>query len=202
MRTRTILLLLAIAFFATAPAWAKRHKKPADDAAAGAQHGSATTPPGASYIISPEDVLDVEVWGNPQLSRTIPVRPDGKITLPLIDDVEAAGLTATDLATAISARLKKFVTDPQVTVIVTTVNSQHIYILGEVNHSGIVPLVPKMTVLQALSSGGGFTVFANPKKIYVLRNGVKHPFNYKDVIKGKNLDENIELQPGDTIIVP
>lgn len=201
MKQRTLVLLVVSALVAL-PAWAgKRHKnKPEDTDATNQQTATSAVP--ASYVIAPEDVLDVEVWGNQQLSRQVPVRPDGKISLPLINDVKAAGLTATELANSITDQLKKFVTDPEVTVIVTGVNSQHIYIMGEVNHSGIVPLVPDMRVLQALSSAGGFTPFANPKKIYVLRNGVQHPFNYKDVIKGKNLDENILLQPGDTIVVP
>lgn len=151
-------------------------------------------------------MLDISVWKEPDLTRSVPVRPDGKISLPLLNDVQAAGLTPSQLASQITESLKKFVTDPQVTVIVSAINSQRVYILGEVNRAGAYPLLPQMTVLQALSSAGGFTQFANPKKIYVMRseNGKqdKFPFNYNDVIKGKQSDENIVLKPGDTIVIP
>jgi polysaccharide export outer membrane protein len=176
--------------------------QPAQPAAA---KKSATDDP--NYQIGPQDVLDISVWHEPDLSRpAVPVRPDGKISLPLINDVQASGLTPTQLATQISSDLKKLVRDPQVTVIVTQINSQRVYILGEVNRAGAYPLLPGMRVLQALSSAGGFTQFANIKKIYVLRqdNGkqVKMPFNYKDVINGKAAEENVEVKAGDTIVVP
>lgn len=159
-----------------------------------------------NYVIGAQDVLDISVWKEPELTRTVPVRPDGKISLPLLNDVQAAGLTPTQLATQITESLKKFVTAPQVTVIVTQINSQRIYILGEVLRAGAYPLLPGMTVLQGLSSAGGFTQFANVKKIYVLRqeNGKqqKLPFNYKNVIGGKNPEENVVVKAGDTIVVP
>jgi len=167
-------------------------------------------PPGkpaeTGYVISPGDVLAVQVWKEPEVSTTVPVRPDGKISVPLLNDVQAAGLTATALTTDLTDRLKKYISDPQVTVILTQVNSQRFYITGEVNRGGTYPLEPGMTVLQGLSSAGGFTPFANLKKIYVMRkvNGTqqKFPFNYKDVVKGKETGQNIALQPGDTIVVP
>jgi len=159
-----------------------------------------------NYVIGPQDVLDISVWKEPELTRPVPVRPDGKISMPLLNDVQAAGKTPLQLAADITAGLKKFVTDPQVTVIVTTINSQRVFILGEVNRAGAYPLLPNMTVLQALSSAGGFTIYANLKKIYVLRvedgKQVKHPFNYKDVLAGKAADQNIIVRPGDTIVVP
>jgi polysaccharide biosynthesis/export protein len=159
-----------------------------------------------SYVIGGQDVLDISVWKEAELTRVVPVRPDGKISLPLLNDVQAAGLTPTQLAAQITESLKKFVTNPQVTVIVTAINSQRIYILGEVNRAGAYPLLPNMTVLQGLSSAGGFTLFANLKKIYMFRmeNGkqVKYPFNYKDVINGKAPEENVVLKAGDTIVVP
>lgn len=165
---------------------------------------SATSDP--NYVIGPQDVLDINVWREPELTRQVPVRPDGKISLPLLNDVQAAGLTPTKLAEDITTSLKKFVTDPQVTVIVSVINSQRVYILGEVNRAGAYPLLPGMTVLQALSSSGGFTQFANTKKIYVLRTegskSEKYPFNYKDVIAGRSPDENIVLKAGDTVVVP
>jgi polysaccharide export outer membrane protein len=159
-----------------------------------------------NYIIGAQDVLSISVWKEPDLTREVPVRPDGKISMPLLNDVQAAGLTPTQLANQITVSLKKFVTEPQVTVIVTQINSQRVYILGEVNRAGAYPLLPQMTFLQALSSAGGFTEFANVKKIYLLRQESgkqqKYPFNYKEVIAGKNGEENILLMAGDTIVVP
>ncbi len=165
---------------------------------------SAAIDPG--YRIGPEDVIDISVWKERDLSRTLPVRPDGKISLPLLNDMQAAGLTPARLAEQITEGLKKFVTDPQVTVIVTEIRSQRIFILGEVTRPGSYSLLPGMTVLQALSSAGGFTLFANTKNIHVLRNEnrshAKYPFNYKEVIGGKAPEQNIALMSGDTIVVP
>lgn len=168
-----------------------------------AKRGATNDP---NYVIGAQDVLDINVWKESDLSRTVPVRPDGKISLPLLNDVQAAGLTPTQLAEQITTSLKKFVTGPQVTVIVTQINSQRIYLMGEVTRAGAYPLLPGMTVLQGLSSGGGFTQFANLKKIYILRTvdgkQEKHAFNYKDVVSGKATDQNIVLKAGDTIVVP
>jgi len=158
----------------------------------------------AGYKIGPQDVLKVDVWKEPEITRVVPVRPDGKISLPLLNDVQASGLTAMELANTITEGLKKFINNPQVTVTVTEINSRRVYVTGEVTRPGAFPLLPNMTALQALTSAGGFTQFANPKKIYVLRteNGkqTKLPFNYKDVVNGKAND--INLLPGDTIVVP
>jgi polysaccharide biosynthesis/export protein len=176
----------------------------APEASANAPAKSATNDP--NYVIGAQDVLDISVWKNPELTRTVPVRPDGKISLPLLNDVQAAGLTPSQLAAQINTGLRKFITDPQVTVIVNQINSQRVYILGEVTRAGAYPLLPGMTVLQALSSAGGFTQFANMKKIYVLRqvNGSQQKlfFNYKEVLSGKRTDENIPVRAGDTIVVP
>jgi len=159
-----------------------------------------------AYKIGPQDVLKVDVWKEDQLTRTVPVRPDGKITLPLLNDVQAAGLTPMDLAGIIRDELKNYVNNPQVTVSVTEINSRRIYVTGEVVKAGTYPLLPQMTVLQALSSSGGFTQFARIKNIHILRtvNGqrVKLPFNYKEAINGKNPEQDIELRPGDVIVVP
>jgi polysaccharide export outer membrane protein len=164
----------------------------------------ATTDP--AYIIGPEDMLDINVWKEPDMTRIVPVRPDGKISLPLINDVQAAGLTPPQLASAVTEKLRKFLTGPQVTVIVTAINSQRVFVVGEVLRAGAFPLIPGMTVLQALANAGGFSTFANEKKIHVMRlvNG-KHteiPFNYREVLKGDNPDQNIKLEPGDTVVVP
>jgi polysaccharide export outer membrane protein len=151
-------------------------------------------------------LLRIDVWKEEQLTRTVPVRPDGKVTLPLLNDVQAAGLTPMQLAGVISEGLKKYINSPQVTVSVTEINSRRIYVTGEVSRTGAFPLLPNMTVLQALSSSGGFTQFAKLKNIYVLRvedgKQVKHPFNYKEVVNGKSPEQNILLEPGDVIVVP
>lgn len=171
---------------------------------AGVEHQAATADP--RYVIGAQDVLDVSVWKEPDLSRQVPVRPDGKISLPLLNDVQAVGLSPTQLAAQITTGLEKFMTSPQVTVIVSQINSQRIYILGEVVRAGAYGLLPGMTVLQALSNAGGFTAFANQKNIHVLReeNGKQQKlfFNYKEVLSGKKSEQNIELKPGDTIVVP
>lgn len=169
----------------------------------------ASAPPavvGDDYKIGPQDVVQIDVWKEPEITRMIPVRPDGKISLPLLNDVQAAGLTAMQLAGTIREGLTKFLTNPQVTVTVTQINSRRVFVTGEVAHSGALPLLPNMTVLQALSSSGGFTQFAREKNIYVLRvedgKQVKLPFNYKAVVKGQHPEQNIILQPGDVIVVP
>jgi len=133
------------------------------------------------------------------------VRPDGKISLPLLDDVQAAGSTPMQLSASIREKLKKYIADPRVTIVVTAMNSRRIFVTGEVTHPGAMVLLPNMTILQALASAG-FTQFANLKGIYLLRtqNGqqAKIPFNYKDVVKGRHPEENIMLKPGDTLVVP
>lgn len=159
-----------------------------------------------TYKIGAQDIIRIDVWREDQLTRTVPVRPDGKITLPLLNDVQAVGLTPMELAGMIREELKKYITNPQVTVSVSEINSRRIYVNGEVNKAGAYQLLPHMTVLQALSGSAGFTAFARVKNIYVLRteNGKssKIPFNYKEAISGKNPGQNIELQPGDVIVVP
>jgi polysaccharide export outer membrane protein len=160
----------------------------------------------AEYKIGPQDVLRIDVWKEPEISRTIPVRPDGKVSLPLLNDLQAAGLTTMELAASISEALKKFINNPQVTVTLTEINSRRVYCSGEVTRPGALALLPNMTALQAISSCGGFTQFARIKSIYILRveggKQVQHPFNYKEVVKGKKPEDNILLQPGDVIVVP
>ena len=158
------------------------------------------------YRIGPQDVVHIDVWKEPDVSRSVPVRPDGKITMPLLNDVQAAGLTAMELANSIRDGLSKFMTDPQVTVTVSETNSRRIYVTGEVGRQGAQPLLPNMTVLQALSAAGGLNQFAREKKIYIIRvvNGkqVIYPFDYKGSLSGKHTETNILLQAGDMIVVP
>ena len=157
------------------------------------------------YVIGADDTLHISVWKEMELTETLPVRPDGKISMPLLGDVVAAGLTPAELGNAIRDKLKKYIADPRVTVIVTAMASRRIFVTGEVTHTGAMPLLPHMTMLQALSAAG-FTQFANTKGIYLLRTEAgkqgKIPFNYKEVVKGLHPEANIELKPGDTIVVP
>jgi polysaccharide biosynthesis/export protein len=201
--------------FASAPMAAqnaaKEKEKPASDASPGqvpssqSSSGQPVSVVGSSYLIGADDVLLVSVWKEPDLTITLPVRPDGNISMPLLNDVPAAGFSPTQLAASITEKLKKYVADPRVTVIVTQINSQKVYVTGEVLHTGAIQLLPNMTVLQALADAG-FTQFANTKGIYVLRdeNGrqQKIPVNYKRLVKGQAIDQNIILKPGDTIVVP
>jgi len=174
-------------------------EKPAA-APAGAQESD-----GEDYVIGADDTLHISVWKETELTETLPVRPDGKISMPLLGDVVAAGSTPTELAESIKVKLKKYISDPRVTVVVTAMASRRIFVTGEVAHTGAMPLLPHMTMLQALSAAG-FTQFANLKGIYLLRTErgrqVKLPFNYKEVVKGLHPEENIELKPGDTVVVP
>src|ERR1035441_5555122 len=159
---------------------------------------------GPDYVIGPEDTLHIAVWKEADLTATVPVRPDGKISLPLLNDVQAAGLTPQQLADSVTEKLKKYVADPRVTVVMTGINSKRIYLVGEVTHTGATPLFPNMTVLQALSSAG-LNQFAKTKGIYFLRmvNGKqeKLPVNYRRLIKG-DVAQNYPLLPGDTVVVP
>jgi polysaccharide export outer membrane protein len=207
MRRVAKLACLALLGFVTVTVWAQQESDASADKAQKppAAEVSAKGAP-TDYIIGADDALKITVWKEPDMSVSLPVRPDGKISIPLLDDVQAAGLTPMQLGTSIRDRLKKYIADPRVTVVVTAMNSQRIFVLGEVTHSGPMPLLPHMTVLQALSSAG-FTQFSNLKGIYLLRmqeggQQSKIPFHYKDALKGRDTKENIVLQPGDTIVVP
>ncbi|MGA1981200.1 MAG: polysaccharide biosynthesis/export family protein [Acidobacteriaceae bacterium] len=158
-----------------------------------------------NYVIGADDSLKIEVWGNTELSTTLPVRPDGMITLPDIGDIPAAGRTPMELAAEITTRVKKLVIDPTVTVTVLAVNSKRIYMVGEVAHVGPLAIAPGMTVLQAIASAGGLTAYANKKKIYIWRGEpgkqIKIPFDYNKAVKKGDM-QGVSLLPGDTIVVP
>jgi polysaccharide export outer membrane protein len=159
------------------------------------------------YLIGPGDLLAINVWKETELSRTMPVRPDGRISLPLIGEVQAAGLTAFQLQQAILQRLASYISNPQVNVIVQEIKSHSFNIVGKVNKPGAYELTKPVTVLDAVALAGGFQEFARVTKIYVLRradDGTTRmlPFNYKHVIKGQALDQNVQLQPGDTVVAP
>ena len=160
-----------------------------------------------AYLIGANDVLAINVWKEPDISRSVPVRSDGKISLPLAGELQASGQTPRQLEEEITKRLKSYISDPEVTVIVSESKSQKINILGMVARPGTYLLSGSTTVLDAISMVGGFKDFAKQKSIYILRPNAdgtqkRFAFNYKEVIKGKSLEQNIRLLPGDTVIVP
>lgn len=158
-----------------------------------------------SYIIAASDVLTVTVWKQPTLSGSLLVRPDGKISMPLLGDVQASGQKPMRLAAQITEELKRFMRDPEVSVVVSKIHNNYVYLLGEVGKKGPVVMTPGMTLLEAISSAGGLTDYAKKNKIYILRkvDGKDHklPVNFKKALKG-DADFNVTLTPGDTIIVP
>jgi len=161
----------------------------------------------SSYVIGANDVLAINVWKEPDISRSVPVRSDGKISLPLVGELQASGQTPRQLEQEITKRLQSYISEPEVTVIVTASNSQRVNIMGMVSRPGAYLLTSSTTVLDAIAMAGGFKDFAKQKSIYVLRQAPdgtqkRIPFNYKEVIKGKNPDQNIPLQAGDTLVVP
>ena len=158
------------------------------------------------YVIGPEDVLSIHVWKEDALTRQVPVRSDGKISLPLIDEVQAAGLTPVQLKEKLTVRLKEFIDNPSVSVIVTEANSQKVYVSGEVRTPGVYRLRGETTLLQVIPMAGGFTEWADQKKVLIIRKeGEKDKrivVNYKKIVSGEDMRANIALKAGDTIIVP
>ncbi len=212
-RSRNIASLLVVVM--AAPAFAQVPKpvppvappaqattaKPAPPVAAGPD---VVVPPG--YVIGTEDMLTIVYWKDKDMTTDTQVRPDGRIALPLLNDVHAAGLTPEQLREKLTEESKKFMEDPNITVVVRQINSRKAYITGEVNRPGPYMLTSPTTVLQLISIAGGLREYANSKKIVIMRteNGkqISLMFNYRDVIAGKNLKQNVELKPGDTVVVP
>ena len=163
-------------------------------------------PVSESYVIGPEDVLSIHVWKEEAFSRTVPVRMDGKISLPLIDDVQAAGYTARQLKEVLTNKLREFVENPNVSVTVAEANSYKVFISGQVRSPGVYRLRSETSLLQFIPMVGGFTDWANQKKILIIRREggqeKRFPVNYKRIVSGKDPDSNIILKTGDTIIVP
>jgi polysaccharide biosynthesis/export protein len=159
-----------------------------------------------TYVIGPEDVLSIHVWKEEALSRTVPVRMDGKISLPLVDDVQAAGYTARQMKEVLTKRLKEFIDNPNVSVTVVEANSCKVYVSGQVRTPGVYLLRSETTLLQIIPMAGGFTDWANQKKILIIRreNGKEKRItvNYKKIVKGETSEPNIVLRAGDTVIVP
>jgi polysaccharide export outer membrane protein len=165
-----------------------------------------TPAPESSYRIGPNDILNIFVWKEADLTRDVTVMPDGKITYPLIGEITAQGQTASELKKTITEKLQNFVTAPEVTVIVKESRSQVVYTVGKLTRPGPYPLAPGMTVMQALSAAGGFAEWADPKNIMIIRREggkeIQLRFNYKEFTSGERLEQNIVLKPGDTLVVP
>ncbi|HEV2485787.1 MAG TPA: polysaccharide biosynthesis/export family protein [Terracidiphilus sp.] len=201
--------LLILAFYAASIFGHGQHKGSAGKSAQAAKPAMAAPAEGAAaddvYVIGASDVLTITVWKEPTLSGTILVRPDGMISLALIGDVQASGMAPTQLASQIATKLKKYIQEPNVSVVITQIHSKVVYLLGEVVKRGPVEMTPGMTLLEAISSAGGLTDFANSKKIYILRNepGSQQRIrvHYKEALKGDRM-LNLVLRPGDTIVVP
>lgn len=164
--------------------------------------GAAAPVDSNSFKVGPADVLNVRVWHEQEFSGPVSVHPDGKITLPLVGDLTVGGMTPAQIEQVIAQALTKYVVKPLVTVTVQEVLSKKYYLDGEIARAGEYPLVAPTTVLEAISRAGGLRDFANEKKIYILRGDKRILFNYKDVIHGKHMDQNIPLEPGDHVIVP
>jgi polysaccharide biosynthesis/export protein len=188
-----------------APAAARQVPQPQDAAKAnGARVASATIPP--DYVIGPEDVLSIAFWRDKELSADVVVRPDGKISLPLLKDVQAAGYTPDQLTVALVKAASKYIAQPNATVIVKEVNSRKVFIIGQVLRPGAFPLTGDMTVLQLIALAGDVQEWAKSKSVVIVRREEegerRFKFNYKEVMEGKKVEQNILLKPGDTVIVP
>lgn len=206
-----VLTVFASSLWAQAPSTNQAHGGLAANAEAASLReplvASANKPHNDSFVIGNDDLLAINVWKEPDLSRSIPVRLDGRISLPLVGELQAAGRTPLQLEQDIASKLHKFIAEPEVTVMVQQTNSEKFNILGQVVRPGSYSLTVATTVLDAIAAAGGFRDFAKQKGVYVLRqnpNGVESriAFNYKEVIKGKNPEQNVKLEPRDTIVVP
>jgi polysaccharide export outer membrane protein len=207
MRPGTLLLaaFLAPALFCQAQDKATAPQPAAQQTSKLETHGASASTADDTYIIGPSDVLTVTVFQQSTLSGSVLVRPDGMISIPLLGDVQASGKTPLRLASEIAGKLKKFVQDPDVTVVLSQINSKVIYLIGEAAKPGPIAMSPGMTLLQAIATGGGLTEYANSKKIYILRGQggqqKKIPVHYKQALRGDG-SLNLALEPGDTIVVP
>jgi len=176
-------------------------------ASGGAQDRLTVADSAAHYAIGPDDVLSSVVWRDKDMSCDVVVRPDGKISLPLMNDVQAGGLTPSELRETVSTIARRFVEDPSVTIVVKEIKSRKVFITGMVEKPGPYPLNGPTTVVQLISLAGGLKEFTDGKRILIMRTDksgrqMAHVFNYRQVLTGKNLEQNIELQPGDTVVVP
>ena len=195
--------------WAKAPSDGQTNQQPSSATGSAAQsgNGQATKSPQQEYVIGPEDELNISVWKQPDISRSVPVRPDGKISLPLVGELQASGLTASQLQDVIIQKLKAYISNPEVNVIVQDVKSRTFNVVGKVAKPGSYDLGKPTSVLDAIALAGGLQDFAKASKIYILRrmpDGSQRmlPFNYKHVIKGDRSAQNFQLRAGDTVVVP
>ena len=202
-------LLLSSSLWAQATAEKENHPEASVGTLTAGQPSdiTGTKPHDDSFVIGNDDLLAVNVWKEPDISRSIPVRSDGRISLPLVGELQATGKTPLKLEQDIAERLKNYISEPEVTVMVQQINSQRFNVLGQVNRPGSYILTNSATVLDAIALAGGFRDFAKQKSIYVLRQNsdgsdARLPFNYKEVIKGQKPAQNVKLLPRDTIVVP
>jgi polysaccharide export outer membrane protein len=197
-------LVICVLGWNVAEAKARQAQQPPPAPAPAPPTGGTSVP--TDYTIGPEDVLGVVVWREPDLSGDVTVRPDGRISLPVIGEVQAANITPMALQEQLSTAYRKYVTDANVAVVIRAINSRKVFVTGRVTTPGAHPLVGPLTVMQAIALAGGVTEYADSKNISVLRNEGGQvrtfKFNYKDVAKGRNLEQNIRLLPGDTVVVP
>jgi polysaccharide export outer membrane protein len=203
-RLLTLLLLLGCVAGTSASAQAPSHA-PADAVVEGSVRTPAPRLPD-DYRIGPLDMLEIVFWQNKDLSASLMVRPDGKISLPLLNEIDAGGLTPEELRVKLVGQARRFIEDPQATVIVKQINSRNVFIMGEVAKPGTYPLAGSTTILQLIATAGGLSEFARSDQIIVVRTTdgqqANLRFNYKSLIKGKDLTQNIELHAGDTVVVP
>ena len=206
--SRHLYLVLLVGLFSLSGVLASQTRKTALDRGDAAAAAAVKMPlPGAEYVIGPDDVLAVNVWKEPEISRTLPVRPDGNISLPLIGDLMASGRTPAQLQNEIRQQLVAYLSNPEVAVLVQEAKSHKFNIVGEVEKPGSYVISGPMTILDAIAIAGGLRDFARQSKIYVLRfnaDGSRNriPFNYKQVIKGNALQTDVQLEPRDTVVVP
>lgn len=199
--------LLAVTFALSSDLAAQTTRTGVDRGKAAAAAAVNLPVPVGEYVIGPDDVLAVNVWKEPEISRTLPVRPDGNISLPLVGDLKASGRSPTQLKKEIKDQLVEYLDNPEVTVLVQEAKSHKFNIIGEVDKPGSYVMGGPMTVLDAIAMAGGLREFARTTRIYVLRvnadgSRVRLPVNYKQMIKGKDISADVELQPRDTIVVP
>lgn len=209
MRTTGFVVLLVLSVTAGAFAQA-RGSVTAPPSAAPSSRSSSAAPGAASvptgYVIGPEDVLTIVFWRDKDMSADVVVRPDGKVSLPLLNDIDAAGLTPDQLREELVKRAATYMQDPNASVVVKEIHSRKVFITGNVAKPGSFPLAGEMNVMQLIALAGGLQEYADSKSIVVMRteNGrqIAHRFNYKDVVRQKHVEQNIQLRPGDTVIVP
>jgi polysaccharide export outer membrane protein len=207
MRTARLAVLTA-ATMTVMPVVAHAQGKPSTPSSSTGPAASATTgvTVPAGYVIGPEDVIGVMFWRDTEMTGDVSVRPDGVITLQLLGEIKAAGLTPDQLRDVIKQAASKLIEDPTVTIVVRAINSRKVFITGQVTTPGEYPLIAPRTVMQLIAVAGGLTEYADAKNIRIVRSEgdktTSHKFNYKDVSKGTKLEQNIQLKPGDTVIVP